>query len=503
MVLLRNRRAELLAAAVTLLIIISFFLLPRSAEGVDIVFGGCAEVDVGATCILTVTIGVLADEFVSSVQLSLEDGAAAPIFDGPIPLESDPSDLIPGELTVDVTFGGGIGYGYGEFFGYGYGFGYGFSDGGFIRLDLTYTPGSSGTHTVTVSTISTMADGSPSSTKEQDAEIVVNPALTPTPPPSSGGGGGAAIPTATPTVVPVDSDGGVVAIVESDEETTVSLGGVTLVVPACPLEDSTQVRLRSLDAASLSEQPDGAVLYALDIEFFDAQGDLIEDTVLCDNADLTVGLTEDNVEALGGAESFDAEAGAGRIFLQRLEPGGWSTLPTSVDLAGRTFTTSLSEFSVFALVASEAPEPVPISAPPPPGGAPATATPPTPTATATAPVPTATATAPPPAVATQLPPAPTSTAVPAAAPTPTPLRAAPPVSAAPVPAPTVAAPVPPPPVAAAAPVPTPQSTAVAPAPVVDAVSSGVPFWIWLMLGAGVLLIGASLFRAYRLYYQSE
>ena len=109
MSLLRSRRAELLAAAVTLGIVVSFFLLPRSAEGVNIDIGGCEVVDVDDPCTLTVTIDVPADEFVSSVQFVLEDGDAASIFDGPIPLESGLSDLIPGELTVDVSFGGGIG----------------------------------------------------------------------------------------------------------------------------------------------------------------------------------------------------------------------------------------------------------------------------------------------------------------------------------------------------------------------------------------------------------
>ena len=64
-------------------------------------------------------------------------------------------------------------------------------------------------------------------------------------------------------------------------------------------------------------------------------------------------------------------------------------------------------------------------------------------------------------------------------------------------------PVPAAPVAAVAPAPTPQPTAIVAAPVVGDVGGGVPFWIWLMLGLGVLLIGASLLRAYRLYYRSE
>ena len=45
---------------------------------------------------------------------------------------------------------------------------------------------------------------------------------------------------------------------------------------------------------------------------------------------------------------------------------------------------------------------------------------------------------------------------------------------------------PPPPPSAAAPAPTPQPTVVAPAPPVEEVGGGVPFWIWLIIGLGII-----------------
>lgn len=157
--------------------------------------------------------------------------------------------------------------------------------------------------------------------------------------------------------------------------------------------------------------------------------------------------------------------------------GVWEELSNcTTDTVNNSVTCEVDHFTLFAVVSGAAPAPTltPTATPTPP---PPTPTPPPPTPTPLPPTPT-----PPPPTPAPPPPTPTPPPVPTVAAAPPP-----PAPAAPAPVPTVAAPPPPPPAAAPAP-PTPQPTAVAPAPPAEEEGGGVPFWIWLIIGLGVLAI---------------
>ena len=181
------------------------------------------------------------------------------------------------------------------------------------------------------------------------------------------------------------------------------------------------------------------------------------------------------------------------------DTGLWEELSNcTTDTVNNTVSCDADHFTLFAVVSGAgvlAPTLTPTATPTPtPTPTPA----PTPTPTPTAPTPTSTPPPPPtptplPATATPAPPTPTPAPVAAAPPTPAP--------AAPAAVPTVAAPPPPPPAAAPAP-PTPQPTAVALAPPAEEEGAGVPFWIWLIIGLGVLAIAGGGVWGY-LWYQER
>ena len=203
-----------------------------------------------------------------------------------------------------------------------------------------------------------------------------------------------------------------------------------------------QLRLKLLDAASLEVQPLGRALRAVQIDLFDAEGNPIRDANFFFAAALTVTLSDQEVQELGGPTAMLDEVVAGRLSIRRFRPssGEWDSILTTHDFSRRTFTAFLSSFSTFALVWTGAPAATltPEATPTPrtrtggysdaladgagyadrhassgDGATPTSTTTPTPTPTST-PVPPAEATATPTAPSTPVRPTATPTLVPAA-----------------------------------------------------------------------------------------
>ena len=188
------------------------------------------------------------------------------------------------------------------------------------------------------------------------------------------------LPTPTPlpplTVVPeeeiepVEPQAGIVEIVHPTTPATLELptDGVKLKIPGPVQQETFQVRLQAPAPDYLGVPPDGQVLRPIQIDLFDVHGDPMQDVLLWSSAQLSVTLTEADVQELGGLGSMLFEVASGRLHFQRFNPsregGYWTSLHTSLDITGRVLSTSVSRFSTFALVWSNGqptPSPTPIA----------------------------------------------------------------------------------------------------------------------------------------------
>ena len=240
-------------------------------------------------------------------------------------------------------------------------------------------------------------------------------------------------------ITPPDIEGGVIGVVHPTDGATfaIPLRGVKLDIPAPVQQKTFQVRLEAPRPDQLDVPPEGRVLRVINIDLFDVDGSPAQDVSFWSSARLSFILNEFEIQSIGGLGAALNEFASGKLRVQRFNPtpggGEWTDLLTSFDVAGRTFSASVSRFSTFGLVWSvEQPtpalSPTPTPTPPPadtptPTSTPAPIATPTPTPTATltpTPIPTALATSVPEPTVT---PTQTSTPIgtPVASPTPTPL----------------------------------------------------------------------------------
>ena len=177
---------------------------------------------------------------------------------------------------------------------------------------------------------------------------VPEPTPTPVPPPTV---------TPTPQVTPRDAQGGIVSVVQPTLQATVELPkqGVVLAIPAMAQQKTFQVRLRSVQLESLPVRPDGQVLRSVQVDLFDTDGKPMRGVRLLRSARLSITVSEEEVEAMGGLATVLREHGAGRLRLQKLASTGrsWTELHTAFDIATQAFSASVSQFSTFALTWSD------------------------------------------------------------------------------------------------------------------------------------------------------
>ncbi len=214
-----------------------------------------------------------------------------------------------------------------------------------------------------------------------DGTITVQAPSTPTPAPTTAPPppvATKATPTPFPalTVVPEDEitppaqNGGNVVVVQptSPVEFDLTEVGVGVQMPARARQSTFQMRVQSDSSESVQVQPEGEVLRLVRIDLFDGDGQPLSDTQLWFPAKLSVTLSDLEVSALGGSGSLLNGLATGRLGFRRLSTAGvWSDLHTSLDIATRTFSASISRFSVFALTwagrsSSTAPTTTPVAA---------------------------------------------------------------------------------------------------------------------------------------------
>jgi hypothetical protein len=214
--------------------------------------------------------------------------------------------------------------------------------------------------------------------------------------------------------------------------------GVALEFPGLTLPRTFQARLKIVPPSTIMVRPDGSMVRAVDISFFDAEGRPMPDPSFWSRVRLSVTLSDAEIEQMGGLSAVLVDHASGRLKFQRFVPeiggGSWVDLATTFDITRREFSFSSFQFSTFALVWTAGVVATPTVMPPIPTPTP-TATPeptpePTPTATPVPPVtPTATPTPVQPVTPTPTPtPEPTATPAPV---TPTPIAT--PVSPTPIP----------------------------------------------------------------------
>ena len=183
------------------------------------------------------------------------------------------------------------------------------------------------------------------------------PTTAPTPPPPVAT---KATPTPFPelTVVPADEitppaeNGGNVVVVQPTSPLRFDLTevGVGVQMPARARQRTLQLRVQSDSSESVQVQPEGEVLRLVRIDLFDVDGQPLSDTQLWFPAKLSITLSEREVGELGGTGALLNGLATGRLGFRRLSTAGiWSDLHTSLDIATRTFSASISRFSVFAL----------------------------------------------------------------------------------------------------------------------------------------------------------
>ena len=241
-------------------------------------------------------------------------------------------------------------------------------------------------------TVSITVEAAPTPTPTPTLTPTPTPTLTPTPTP---GPTGIAVPTPTsiprPTatpfpplvvvpqeqITPVDPEGGIVEVVHPTMRAVLALPehGARLTIPAPVQQKTFQVRFKPLTPESLTVQPDGQVLRAIQIELFDVDGKPMQGVRFWFAAKLSFTITEAEVEAMGGLASIFNANVDGSLSIQRFNPsatdGSWGGLFTSFEITERAFSVPLRRSATYALVRST------------------TAVTPTPTATPT-PLPTAT-----------------------------------------------------------------------------------------------------------------
>lgn len=195
-------------------------------------------------------------------------------------------------------------------------------------------------------------------------------------------------PTATPfpefTVVPqaditpLAVEGGAVSVVQPTSPADITLPeyGVRLEIPAPVQQETLQVRLSVLDPASLPGQRNTEVLRAVQIDLFDGQGNPRDDAPFWFKAKLSLTLTADEIEQIGGLGTVLGQFSEGRLALRMLSSDrrGWADLHTLFDINTRTFSVRTAQFSTIALTRSRL-EPLRAGAPaltPPPLAAPRT-----------------------------------------------------------------------------------------------------------------------------------
>ena len=194
---------------------------------------------------------------------------------------------------------------------------------------------------------------------------------------------GPVAPTATPfpeltvvspeEVTPADPNGGAVAVVQPTAAIDVGLpdGSAMLKIPAPIHEKTIQVRLRSLDPGEVTRD-DVSVVRLVDIEVFDTDAVRLDDVRFWSTARLSIILSREAVDGLGGLGAVVNGHATRNIRIQReAGPSRWSDLLTSFDITTRTFSARVSRFSRFSRFALIAPaqlvaaaSPTPTVAPP-------------------------------------------------------------------------------------------------------------------------------------------
>ena len=157
-------------------------------------------------------------------------------------------------------------------------------------------------------------------------------------------------------ITPLAVEGGAVSVMQPTSPADITLPeyGVRLEIPAPVQQETLQVRLSVLDPASLPGQRNTEVLRAVQIDLFDGQGNPRDDAPFWFKAKLSLTLTADEIEQIGGLGTVLGQFSEGRLALRRLSSDrrGWADLHTLFDINTRTFSVRTAQFSTIALTRS-------------------------------------------------------------------------------------------------------------------------------------------------------
>ena len=130
--------------------------------------------------------------------------------------------------------------------------------------------------------------------------------------------------------------------------------GVQLNIPGPVQQKTFQARLQVVEPEALPVPPDGEVLRAVQIDLFDVDCKPIQDVRFWFLSELSITLTEAEIQRMGGASAVFNQGAQGRLRIERLEMsptgGSWTAIATSFEPAQRAFSASLRYFSTYALV---------------------------------------------------------------------------------------------------------------------------------------------------------
>jgi hypothetical protein len=157
-------------------------------------------------------------------------------------------------------------------------------------------------------------------------------------------------------LTPPTHDVGRIFVVQPTSPADIALPeyGIRLEIPAPVQQDTLQVRLSVVDPASLPGQRNTEVLRAVQIDLFDGKGNPRDDAPFYFKAKLSLTLTGDEIEQLGGLGAVLGQFSDGHLALRRLSKDGrgWADLHTLFDAHTQTFSVRTARFSTIGLTRS-------------------------------------------------------------------------------------------------------------------------------------------------------